>query len=151
MIKPLRKRHFQIWTVMAVVLPGAIILAWLSIPTKKSQPLLQSSARTALPLLLEKGENENYLVTLRGSLDTSHFQLEWINKKILQYPTASIYEMAQDGISIDSSKLIGRIETAGEWHFLLDSTFTYRPDHVYRFLLYDFIHQQIIDTINLKR
>jgi len=150
-IKPLRKRHFQVWTVMALLLPAAIITAWLSIPKQKTQLLLQSSSAGALPVLLKKIENKNYSVALRGNPDTSRFQLEWVAKNPLQYPTATIYEAGQPGKGINGSKLIGRIETGGTWYFTLDSGFKYRTDQANQFLLYDFIHQQIIDTINLKR
>ena len=151
MTKPLRKMHFRLWAILAVVLPAAIITAWVSIPAKKTQALLQTSSNTILPVILEKSENEKYFVALRGSFDTSQLQLQWISKKKLQYPTALIYAVAENGDGINGSKLIGRIEATGEWYFRLDSTFTHEPDHVNRFVLYDFIHQQIIDTINLKR
>lgn len=44
MIKILRKRHLQIWILWAVLLPVAIIAAWLAVPKKAEQELLQPPA-----------------------------------------------------------------------------------------------------------
>ena len=42
MIKSLRKRHLQIWIMLAILLPAGIIVAWMSVPEKPTQELLQS-------------------------------------------------------------------------------------------------------------
>ena len=44
MIKPLRKRHLQIWTLLAVLIPVGIIVAWMAVPKKVTQELLQPPA-----------------------------------------------------------------------------------------------------------
>jgi len=146
-MKPLRKQHLVTWRVLAVLLPAGIILAWISVPEKISQSLLQPAGSSPLPVVLRKAVSRDYSIAIRSNLDTSLLQLEWISGKILQYPTATIY--ADDGItkSIGELKLIGRIEARGKWYFPLDSTFKYTRAN--RLILYDFIHQQVIDTINL--
>jgi hypothetical protein len=45
MIKSLRKRHLQIWILWAVLLPVGIIVAWMSVPKKATQELLQPPAK----------------------------------------------------------------------------------------------------------
>jgi hypothetical protein len=47
MIKPLRKRHLQIWILWAVLLPVGIIVAWMAVPKKVTQELLQPPAKTS--------------------------------------------------------------------------------------------------------
>jgi hypothetical protein len=41
MIRTLRKRHLQIWILWAVLLPVGIIVAWMAVPEKVTQELLQ--------------------------------------------------------------------------------------------------------------
>jgi len=148
MIRPLRKRHLFIWRLLAFLLPAGIIIAWLSIPKQSAQILLQPEKTIPLLVVLSKAENENYSVSIRGNTDTSKIQLEWINKKTLEYPTATIYAASENG-KIKDAKLIGRIEACGNWYFPLDSNFKNGSGRK-NFILYDFIHQQVIDTINLK-
>jgi len=149
MMKPLRKRHLAIWITLAILLPAGIAVAWLAIPEQPVQKLLQPPTSTALPVVLKKSDKPNYTVTIRRSTDGSQLQLEWINKEVLQYPTATIYA----GTAITNppqAKLIGRIEARGNWYFPLDSTLSATPGNTDHFILYDFIHQQVIDTINFK-
>src|SRR5258706_5387203 len=146
MMKPLRKRHLLIWMLLAVLLPAGIIIAWLSVPKQLPQTLLQPGATAPLPVIIKTTVKDNYTVSIRSNGDGSKLQLEWINKAVLQYPTAAIYA-GNEIKNIRDSKLIGRIEARGAWYFPLDSTFKSGTDH---FILYDFIHQQAIDTINFK-
>lgn len=44
MIKTLRKRHLQIWILWAVLIPVGIITAWMVVPGKATQELLQPPA-----------------------------------------------------------------------------------------------------------
>ncbi|CAN5834976.1 hypothetical protein BH10BAC2_BH10BAC2_22290 [soil metagenome] len=148
MIKQLRKRHLQIWTVLAVLLPVGIAVAWLSIPTEAKDKLLQPASAQVLPNVLASAEKDSYTVHIRSNSDTSQFQLEWINKKTLIYPTATIYKASPNGGDLEGASLIGRIEARGNYYFMLDSTFQLNNASTYQLVLYDFIHEQIIDTIN---
>ena len=146
-MKQLRRRHLLTWRALAILLPAMIIIAWLSVPKKVTQSPLQPDTITPLPLVLKKYSNENYDVLLRTNADTSSLQLEWDNKTILQYPSATIYATDRMAKNINGGKLIGRIEARGKWYFPLDPSFS--SNSSYHFVLYDFIHQQVIDTINL--
>ena len=145
MVKALRKRHLQIWTVWAVLLPIGIITACISIQRPAVSQLLQPAALAALPVEIKKIEKENYTVALRTNNDRTQFQLEWINKKILTVPTATIYQSTA-GNEIVKGKLIGRIEARGTYHFIVDSSFLKEES---KLLVYDFIHKQIVDSIKL--
>jgi len=144
MIKTLRKRHLQIWTTLAILLPVGIIAAYTSIEKPAVSQLLQPATAGALPVEIKKVEKENYTVALRTNNDRTQFQLEWINKKILTVPTATIY--LPTGNDITNGKLIGRIEARGTYHFTVDSSFLKAEN---KLLVYDFIHKQIVDSIKL--
>ena len=143
MIKQLRRRHLQIWSAMLILIPSGIISATLVIPKQSENALLQPSASEALPVIIKTVEKQDYTINLRG-FSQIPTQLEWINKTVLTVPTAVIYKTFFGKKDIDSADLIGRIESKENYHFDLkhDST------KYYHFILYDFIHQQIIDSIN---
>ena len=142
MIRPLRKRHLQIWSALAVLIPVSIVSAILVRPRNIASDLLQPANVDALPVVIKTVERDNYVVRLRGT-DQTATQLEWINKNILTFPTAVIYKI-HGTFSPTHDDLIGRIEARGTYRFAL------KPDtgNEYHFILYDFIHQQKIDSIN---
>ena len=72
-IKPLRKKHFQVWQILALLLPFIIIAAIVVRPEFPEDKLLQPSAAKPFPLVLKKIEKENYTVSLRANTDTSNF------------------------------------------------------------------------------
>jgi|SRR5689334_12213629 len=142
MIRPLRKRHLQIWSALAVLIPVSIVSAIIVRPKSITGSLLQPTTIAALPVVIKTIEKENYVVRLRGSA-RSATELEWVNKNTLTFPTAVIYK-THGAFSPQHDDLIGRIEARGTYCFPL------RPDSArsYHFILYDFIHQQKIDSIN---
>ncbi len=144
MIKALRKRHLQIWTAWAVLIPIGIISAVIVRPQFPKDKLLQPTSTEALPVILKFLDKDNYAIQIRSNPDTSLLQLEWINKKTLIYPTATIYEDIMNRNSISNAVLIGRIEARGTYHFQLNKNLVRNN---YHFILYDFIHQKIIDSI----
>jgi hypothetical protein len=156
MIKPLRKRHLQIWIAFAVLLPVGIVFAWLVIPDSGPVKLLQSSPINLLPVIQGTRDKKDYTVNLRTNTENTQWQLEWKNKTPLTVPSAVIYKAVlnpSDGgmagsFNPEKSELIGRIEARGDYIFSLrpDST-GYKHLHL---VLYDFIHQQKIDSINFQ-
>jgi hypothetical protein len=146
MIKSLRKRHLQTWYMLLVLLPVSIISAVLARPKPAIDKLLQPAEVATYPLILKTVEKENYTVRLRKS-DNADLQLEWINKKILTIPTATIYNVAAGSNEIKNGLLIGRIEARGSYRFPVDTSFLSVNPSTYQLLLYDFIHQQIIDSV----
>ena len=145
MIKPLRKRHLQIWIGLAVLLPVGIISAWLVVPKPVRDRLLQPASTQALPVLLKNIDKANYSANLRTSADTSVLQLEWINKKQLIVPSALIYQVSNEQKDIQNANIIGRIDAQGTYHFPLKKDSANRN---MQFVLYDIIHHKIIDLIN---
>ena len=145
MIKQLRKRHFQVWMVLLMALPAGIISGTMAIPRKVANHLLQPGNTVALPVIVRRVERENYIIHIRKGGDA--LQLEWVNKNALTVPTALVYKTTGGNKDISKAELIGRIEARGIYHFNLAPGSFGGPDSV-QLILYDFIHQQIIDTIN---
>ena len=145
MIKQLRKRHFQIWSAMLILLPSGIISATLVIPQQAKNALLQPPETSALPIVIKTMEKRDYTINLRGNAQIPA-QLEWINKTALTVPTAVIYKIVPGKKDIENADLIGRIESKGTYHFDLKNDAT----NNFHFILYDFIHRHIIDSINFR-
>jgi len=156
MIKPLRKRHLQIWATLAVLLPLGIVLSWLVIPNPVPVKILSIPTARLLPLIRAEKDNSQYCSSIRTDKDESQWQLVWTNKLALTVPSAVIYKISPNeykpGIagSFKPGKgtLVGRIEARGSYVFPLkmDSI----QNNLLHILLYDFIHEKIIDTINFN-
>jgi hypothetical protein len=144
MIRTLRKLHLQTWIAFAVLIPIGIISAVIVRPQLPKDKLLQPATTAALPVVLKSVDKDNYTISMRSNSDTSLLQLEWINKKTLTYPTATIYEDTTNTNSISNGALIGRIEARGTYHFALTKDYVRNN---YHFIIYDFIHQKVIDTV----
>jgi|KBSMisStandDraft_5_1062788.scaffolds.fasta_scaffold495148_2 hypothetical protein len=144
MVRGLRKRHLQIWVALAILIPIGVVSAVIVRPQLPKSKLLQPAATPALPVILKSVDKDDYTISIRGNSDTSMLQLEWINKKALTYPTATIYEDTTNTNNISNALLIGRIEARGIYRFSLSKNLV-RND--YHFIVYDFIHKKVIETI----
>ncbi len=148
MIKPLRKRHLQIWTAIAMLLPIAIIFSWLVIPNPVPVKMLSASSIELLPVIQAKKETNQYCINIRSNADKTNWQLEWKNKLALTVPSADIYQTEDGSTDITKAQLIGRIEARGDYVFPLKSDSI--QNNELNLVLYDFIHQTVIDLINFK-
>ena len=141
MNKHLRKRHCISWILIGLFLPVMLLISWLLIPQLEPVKAINVDLPAAFPTIIKKIERPEYTVQVRKN-NTGEVQLEWIDELPLKVPTAVIYQLKEG----NKKQLIGRIETRGIYRF------TIQPDsfsnNTYRFQLYDFIHQQIIDTLN---
>ena len=144
MIKSLRKRHLQTWYALAVLLPIGIALAWVSFPAKPIETSTQPAFSNALPTLEKSVKTKQYTANLRCSEDGQNCQLEYINAKPLVIPSLLIYIMKPGAQSVDEHELLGRIESSGRYYFALPQA---SGDEEAGFILYDFIHGQVVDTI----
>jgi hypothetical protein len=146
MVKQLRKRHLQIWTILLFGLPAIIISGWLAVKKPvTTQNLLQPASIETLPVIVKSVNKENYTVNLRSNNERNATQLEWINKSAITTPSALIYKLVPGYKgNINDNEIIGRIDSRGSYHFALKND-SIAGNH---FILYDFIHHQIIDSIN---
>jgi hypothetical protein len=166
MIKPLRKKHLQIWTALAILLPTGIVLSWLVIPNPVPVKIVQTVHTELLPIIKYKKDSGQYCINIRTNKENTVWQLEWKNKRALMVPSAVIYKASHElhsqpsqnsvaskgGVSRSftpaSAQLIGRIETRDNYIFPLPKDSLAANE--LHFILYDFIHQQIIDSINFQ-
>lgn len=142
MVKSLRKRHLQIWSMLLVLLPAGIISAKLATRKAPAQTLLQPAPGTSFPVIVHRAETPAYTATIRKASD-SLFQLEWINKRPLTVPTCNVYGLPAASIQINNAELIGRIEAMGTYRFVLN----HGIDHIHHLVLYDFIHGKAVDSV----
>jgi len=143
MIKPLRKRHLQIWSVLLVLIPAGIVTAGLSVKKPVYNGTLQPPPAQAFSRIMNSVKKKNYTVRLRGD-ESGARQLEWINEEPLTVPSALIYKTRQGHHGIESADLLGRIEAKGTYYFPLNAD---SSNMELQFVLYDFIHEKIIDSI----
>jgi hypothetical protein len=145
-MKPLRKRHLQIWTVWAILIPVGIITAYVNVPKKATGNIISSAEGKTLPVVINTVDKTSYTVTLRSSEDKKQWQLDWVNKEASLYPSSLIYKTNNGNTDLQTAEIIGRVEAKGRFYFplLKDSSGNYR------FVLYDIIHKQIIDSIIFK-
>lgn len=141
MIKPLRTAHRRVWTLLALLLPAGILLAWLAIPNDVPVKLLKDEV-TPLPVTVRTAETNNATVVLRSNEQRTAWQLEWRNKMVLQVPSAVIYYLRGN-----SRQQVGRIE-AGKDHLFAFSPPLADPSSL-NLIVYDFIHERIIDSLKL--
>jgi len=156
MIKPLRKRHLQIWTTLAVVLPLGIIFSWLVISSPVPVKIIETERPALLPVIQAKKETLSYCINIRTDETKTNWQLEWKNKLALTVPSAVIYKALlppPDGgtfgsFTPGSSELVGRIEARGDYVFELKTDSAQYKE--LNLIVYDFIHDKVIDYITLK-
>ena len=147
MIKTLRRRHLQIWYALALLLPLCVIVAWMAIPEKPVNSLLQPVTSSSIPGLTKSIQKNEYTLNIRCAKNGTNCQLEYFNKVSLAIPSLLIYIMKPGARTVDEHVLLGRIESRGSYYFpwpaagIKDAT---------GFILYDFIHNRIIDTIFFK-
>jgi len=165
MIKSLRKRHLQIWLLLAALIPVGIIVAWMSVPKKVTQELLQKVAPASTYHTIASVEKENYKINILvpNSVTIKHptgwefdLMVEFINKKEATTDSLLLYKVIDVADNnIDKQELLGRIESKSTQEFRLkffdlrvtNNKFDYRD----KFLLYDIMKKQVVDSINFNQ
>jgi hypothetical protein len=164
MIKTLRKRHLLIWALWAVLIPIGIVVAWMAVPEKVTQELLQKVAPGSAYHPIASIEKENYkinilapnFVTTKKPVGWEYdLKLEFINKKESSTDSLWLYKMIDvTDNNIDKQELLGKIE-GGTQYFRIkffdlrvrDDKFDYRD----KFVLYDKAKMQVTDSINFNQ
>ena len=127
MIIKLRKRHFLIWILLAILLPTGFILAILDRPEDIAADSYISLSASPLPNLISTQEDQGLRVTLRRGLPHQ----KQIEIKVLQpIPAPSIF------LAIGSNEIndqnpghtIGKIHGLGTQRFSLDSLSSSRAE-----------------------
>lgn len=141
MIKSLRNKHGQVWAVIAVLLPMMVVFSWFVIPGAVPVKTLLRPATELLPVIKASEESEQYCVNIRSDRAQKDWQLEWKNKLALTSPSAVIYVVEGN----TRTRMVGRIEARGQYIFPLQYA-----GRELNLVLYDFIHEQVIDSLYFK-
>jgi hypothetical protein len=155
MIKPLRKIHLQVWALLAVLIPVGILVSWMALPKKVTQDL--DRAINSMPTLpgqtitvdqtISSIENENYQINIRGDSSETLLLLQFETKKDMVTPSLLLYHVSDSTTNdIDKQELIGRIR-GNRPHFF---SFTRNSNSYYKYILYDIIKKQTIDSLIFK-
>lgn len=140
MTKQLRKRHVQAWAVLAMLLPAGIISAWFVRPPVNTGDLRAAHTANVFPVVVDSIVTQKYTARIRCTQNYQRCQLEYIHHLPLQLPSALLYRMKPGASTIDEHEILGRIGGTGNYYFAMEQ----RQE---AFILYDFIHHNIIDTI----
>lgn len=164
MTPQLRKRHLQIWVILALALPIGFFSAFLVVPPPAGfgdgipnpQPVaLTDLDRTAdFPELTLSLRSEKRSILQEGlehelpQMEDTDFQLEINLKQAFRAPSVLVYlSLEPDSESVEGKLLVGRLSSAGTYRFNLDQI-PAPPDTVY-LILYDDIHRQILHQYSL--
>lgn len=144
MTKSLRNKHRQLWLVIAIFLPVMVVFSWFVVPGTVPVKTLLRPTVELLPVIKASEESARYCINIRSNRAQTGWQLEWKNKLALTVPSAVIYVIESNG----QSRLVGRIEARGQYLFPLQHYNTgYRELNL---VLYDFIHEKVIDSLHFK-
>lgn len=146
---------------MALLLPAGIIFSWLVIPNPVPVKLISSANAELLPVIQAKKDTLPYCINIRSDAEKTNWQLEWRNKLPLTVPSAVIYKVplvpgpARNDVADrgtltfkpEGAELIGRIEATGDYVFPLKHD---DNDEKFRLVVYDFIHDTVIDFVTLN-
>jgi hypothetical protein len=142
MNKQLRKRHRIVWLFISITLPVMLLISWLLIPQLEPVKAISINQPAPLPVILKTNKYPHYEVELQTN-SNGDLQIEWWSKAALRIPTAAIYQLKNNGQQV----YIGRIEGRGHYRFPLQKDSSSKEIHLQ---LYDFIHEQLIDTLNFS-
>ena len=142
MNRQLRKRHRIMWMILAIFIPFLVISSWLLIPSLEPVKAIVTSQPPALPVVLKTIQRPHYEVELQTD-GQGNLQLEWWSKVPLGIPSAVVYQVHENG----EQHLLGRIETRGHYRFPLKQR---DASGMLQIQLFDFIHEQVIDTLNIS-
>jgi hypothetical protein len=146
MIKTLRKRHLQIWILWAVLLPVGIVAAWMVVPEKVTQELIESEQVNVLPVKLgTQADKGRYYSTLRTTGDRLKYQLHFEMYNGFDYSSNPysnrpflIYRVAKPAY-----ELLGRVGGKGKFYFNLQSD----SSDTFSFIIYDPLERKKTDSL----
>lgn len=141
MTRSLRNKHGQVWLAIAVFLPAMVVFLWFVVPTTVPVKTLLRPTAELLPVIKATGESARYFINIRSNTEKTGWQLQWRNKLAMTVPSAVIYLVENE----KSSRLVGRVEARGEYLFPL-----HQPGNELNLVVYDFIHEKVIDSLHFK-
>jgi hypothetical protein len=140
MILKLRKKHFEIWVILAFLLPAGIIYSYYVV---KPETADEFSAETKMvyPVLISSFVRNDYEIILRRN-EKNYLQIEWVGKTPVKSP-APFLQLIVNGMKED----VGSAGSKGR--LILNSSLQYSIDSKIQIILSDRISQQKLDEFNL--
>lgn len=129
-----------------MLLPLGIIAAVIS---RKPEAIIKSTPaqkEELQPVVIKEQMWKGNFIQLRGKDVSAVTQLVWIQKEFLDVPSATLYLSSAEVNSISQATYIGRVEGRGDYVFSVSQN----PAPPFYLIVYDFIHQKIIDRIAIK-
>ncbi len=156
MIPILRKRHQQVWFLLAFILPIFFIIAHLAIPqlnNPKNESKILGSIHLEKKILSNTKSTFQY--TILSSSDDSIKQLVLKSNQSLASPTLGVYfisayALEPENISkkdIEQSVFLGYVSNKEETIFSLTSADISLPSTI---IIYDNIRNKTIEILNVK-
>ena len=119
MIVSLQKRHRQIWTVFAIVLPIVFVASYFTIPERAFEE--ESKDYSLLPIIFNEREDDFFKITERKleREEDIKYQMEVTIKQPFKQTSALIFIAESE--SVQGKEPIGQIFSKGSYSFdLLD-------------------------------
>jgi hypothetical protein len=145
MIKVLRRRHVQTWTLLAILLPAGMLSALVARKQFPTADTIRASSVAVHPFLIRSVKLMGNPVQIRGNNASVADQLVWKNTVPLSVPSATLYLKTGRQFDVRADEYIGRIEMRGDYIFPLPAN-----RGTYQLVVYDFIHKKVIREINIE-
>lgn len=143
MIRPLRRAHFRVWCVLALVLPVAFAAAYRAIPRTVTSPLPVRAMPESRGPVVATIDRPAALYRLRGSAEVG-YQLEVVLKRPLRSARVVVRAAANadDGDAVDRDAILGTLDVRGLTRIDIGR------ERLDRFVLSDAIRGDIVDTLD---
>ncbi|MEM8907369.1 MAG: hypothetical protein AAGD05_05935 [Bacteroidota bacterium] len=143
MTPTLRKRHYLIWLLLIVLLPGLLIATALLRPQEFDQKNLPAAIPKALPTLLQSKEVDGLQANWRSHPDGTQ-QIEMLLSAPLRYPAATVFLGSQATFLPSQAQVLGQLGSGPVYRFNFTLPQVGNPAwHVH---IYDPIKTQVIAT-----
>lgn len=144
MVPSLRKKHFLIWSLLALLLPLLLIATLLIRPKTFHQTSLPQAVATAFPTLIESKESDAFSINLRSN-PNGRQQIEIILKEALQFPSATVIIQPNKQAATREDITLGQLGNHGTYRF--DWPPQLASKGAFHLKIYDHIKEQQIANI----
>lgn len=148
MIYKLRRRHRNMWMILAVLLPIGFVSAYLAIPEFIHENEFEAWKSVAYSTIINSAETDNLLVNLRKDENLPGQQIEVLIKQPLSSPGILVYLAEQPTENIRQANLLGSLEANGAQRFTLnDFLANFKAFHL---LFYDNLKKELVEKVSLE-
>jgi hypothetical protein len=142
MIHSLRKRHYLIWQIWAVLLPLFFTVAYFTRPNFSSQKLTLDNLPQALPIIVQELDNQDFKINLRTD-EQKNYQLEIYIKNSFKSVAPMVYLKKNNQAQISTANQVGGINGRGLYRFPL----AHKPQGIF---FYALVHDKVLAEVDFK-